>query len=88
VDTPELNAIARRCRDYLNSGTTAMADQPLVIDASTYTDESFKSRLHPHSIFGRNEPSPINMHRAFREAIGRDPDEIVFNPQKRVVGLS
>ena len=45
--------------------------------------KSFKSRLHPYSIFGRNEPSLINMHRAFRESIGRDPEEIVFNPQKR-----
>lgn len=40
MDTPELNAIARRCLDYLKSGTTAMADQPLVIDATTYTDET------------------------------------------------
>ena len=45
--------------------------------------KSFKSRLHPYSIFGRNEPSLINMHRAFRESIGRDPEEIAFNPQKR-----
>lgn len=46
--------------------------------------KSFKSRLHPYSIFGRNEPSLINMHRAFRESIGRDPYEIAFKPQRRV----
>jgi hypothetical protein len=27
LDTPGLNAIARRCFDYLKSGTTAMADE-------------------------------------------------------------
>lgn len=40
MDRNELDAIARRCLDYLDSGTTAMAERTLMLDTTTYTDET------------------------------------------------
>ena len=38
--------------------------------------KGFKSGLHPHSIFGKNELSLIYMHQAFRDAVGLDPKDV------------
>jgi phenylpropionate dioxygenase-like ring-hydroxylating dioxygenase large terminal subunit len=44
---------------------------------SQSVQRSFSSGLCDYTIFGKNEPSLVHMHRAFREAIGRDPAEVL-----------
>lgn len=38
--------------------------------------KGFNSGLHPYSIFGRNEPALMFLHKTLHAAIGLDPDEI------------
>ena len=44
---------------------------------SASVQRSFSSGLCEYTVFGKNEPSLVHMHRAFREAIGRDPAEVL-----------
>ena len=45
--------------------------------------KGFRSGLHPYSVFGRNEFSLINVHQAFRESVGLDPNGVELKRSRK-----